>query len=646
LFEPRLTPTFSLAAQQTFAAGAGPDAVAVGDFNNDGRPDFVVLNSTDGTASVYLNTTPAGSATPSFAAPQTFAAGSNPQSVAVADINGDGKPDLVVGTLGGSVSVLLNTTALGATTPSFAAAHAFSVGNACLGVAVGDFNGDGRPDLVTADGTDNNVVVLLNTTPAGSGSPSFAARETFAVGTGPGAVVVADFNNDGRPDIATANFSDNTVSVLLNTTTAGATNASFAGQQTFAVGTGPERILAADLTLDGRPDLIVTNDGSANVSVLLNVTKAGATTPAFAGQLTFGVGAAPRGVTVGDLDGDGKPDLAVTNSGDNTVTVLLSSQKSGGKGFLFPDHQTFAVGTTPESVAVADFNGDGRPDLVTANFVGTAGASLLANTTDPFGYAVPSVVGQFGSTGVWEFNRTLNNWVQLTPSNARLLATDAHGDVAADFPGYGVELYRPGIGWMPINGVDASALAINASGDIVAEFPGYGVGLYLPAEGWSSLTAANASALAIDPLGDVVGMFPGYGVWLFRPAAGWKQINGVDATSVAMDANGGVAANFTGYGVGQYTAVGGWHIVNGHTATALTFDAYGDLIAAIPGAGVGEFFPTGGGRLLTAANAARLAADGRGEDFGAFAGYGVWEYDPYRGWYQIRTSDASVLVVA
>jgi hypothetical protein len=200
--EPRRTPSVTFSAQQTFAAGTGPYAVAVADFNGDGRPDLAVTNATSGTVSVLLNTTPPGSGTVSFAAQQTFAVGSVPVFVAVGEFNGDGRPDLVItNQISNTASVLLNTTPAGVNTVSFAAQQTFATGNSPEGVAVGDFNGDGRPDLVVTNYSLNvkTVSVLLNTTVPGSGTASFAAQQTFAVGNHPTSAAAADLNGDGRP---------------------------------------------------------------------------------------------------------------------------------------------------------------------------------------------------------------------------------------------------------------------------------------------------------------------------------------------------------------------------------------------------------------------------------------------------------------
>src|SRR5262249_30256523 len=146
---------------------------------------------------------------------------------------------------------------------------------------------DGLPDLIVADFSGNTASVLLNTTTAVATSASFAPQQTFATGTNPISVALGDVNGDGRPDLLVANFQSNSVSVLLNTTAAGASAPSFAPQQPFATGTSPFSVALGDVNGDGRPDLLVANNGDSTVSVLLNTTAPGATTPSFAPQQTF-----------------------------------------------------------------------------------------------------------------------------------------------------------------------------------------------------------------------------------------------------------------------------------------------------------------------------------------------------------------------
>ena len=185
---------------------------------------------------------------------------------------------------------------------------------------------------------------------------AFGPPTSFPAGAGPThrSVAVGDFNGDGDPDLAIANFNSNDVSVLL-----GGPGGSFGPPTSFPAGVEPGSVAVGDFNGDGDPDLATTNhnpndvsDDPNDVSVLL-----GGPGGSFGPPSNFAAGDTPGFVAVGDFDGDGDPDLAVANINSNDVSVLL-----GGPGGSFGPPANFAAGG-PTGVAVADFNGDGDPDL-------------------------------------------------------------------------------------------------------------------------------------------------------------------------------------------------------------------------------------------------------------------------------------------
>ena len=367
-------PTFS--GPTPFDAGDFPFSLAVADVTGDGRPDLVASSSnSSGTPAldVFRNTTPAGAATPSFAAPTPFGAVSSAWSLAAADVDADGKLDLISANAGppdadgNAVSVRINTTAAGAATPTFAGPVVFAAGEVPRSVAAVDVNADGRPDLVTAneEGSDGNSV-LMNTTTA-PGAPSFSAPTGFEAGDTPRSLVAVDVNRDDKPDLATANSGSSgaaSVTVLRNTTTAGAAAPSFAGPTPFDAGAFPRWVAASDLNGDGRPDL-VTPDFDNAVSVLVNGSARGSA-PSFSDAGEHPAGESPQSVAAADFNRDGKPDLVTANASAR-ATPSWSTRPSPARSSPPSTRPPFGAGTNPAAVIAADLNGDARPDLVTLN---------------------------------------------------------------------------------------------------------------------------------------------------------------------------------------------------------------------------------------------------------------------------------------
>jgi uncharacterized protein (TIGR03437 family) len=364
----------------TIPSGGSPVSVVVGNFKAPmvttppaplpvSTPDLAVLDQVNGKVIlIFSNGHVASTGLGGFALGPVLPVGNIPTSMASGDFNQDGFPDLVVtNQVGGTVSVLLND-GNGWVNPTINKLGPFPGGVSPDFVATGDFNKDGYLDLAIVNRDSNNVTVLLGVP---DGTFKVAPGSPFPVGKSPSSVAVADFDGDGIPDLAVTNELDNTVTVLLgNGDKSGGFHPAIASP--FAVGFSPSYIVAADFNLDGNQDLAIANLSSSTVTVLLG-NGIGNFDPSSASPLT--VGTNPVAMAVADFNGDSIPDLAIANYGGNNVTVLLGN---GAGGFKPDSFSPYAVGTSPRSVAVGDFNNDGVPDLAIANS-GSSNVSMLLN---------------------------------------------------------------------------------------------------------------------------------------------------------------------------------------------------------------------------------------------------------------------------
>jgi len=373
LFEPRFL---------SFDTGSNPQSVAIGDLNGDGKPDLVTANagSGSGTVSVLL-----GNGDGSFAPKTDFGTGNYPQSVAIGDLNGDGKPDLVTTSASsgpGTASVLL-----GNGNGSFRPRTDFGTGSNPYFVAIGDLNGDGKPDLAVANAYAYTVSVL-----PGGGDGSFGPKTDYGTGNYPRSVAIGDLDGDGKPDLVTSNAGPSTVSVWL-----GNGDESFGPNTEFRAGSNPVAVAIGDVNGDGKPDLAVANAGTCSDNFGTVSVWPGNGDGSFGPRSNFGTAGNPRSVAIGDLNGDGKPDLVTANasSGPGTVSVLLGN----GVGSFGPKTD-FGTGTYPYSVAIGDFNGDGKPDLVTANNGSNTVSILLGNGDGSFGPSTDFATGDSYSNPV------------------------------------------------------------------------------------------------------------------------------------------------------------------------------------------------------------------------------------------------------
>ena len=294
---------------------------------------------------------PVYGATVTFQPPVTYPVGTAPKAAAIGDFNGDGTPDLAVANAGnpatgddGSVSILL-----GNGDGTFQPANNLAAGKNPFSVAVGDFNGDSRVDLAVANNGDNTVSVFL-----GNGDGTFQTHVDYATGIGPVSVSVGDFNGDQISDLAVAAHPANVVSVLL-----GNGDGTFQGHVDYATGGAnpfgdPNAVVLADLNVDGKVDIIASH--AAGISILLG-NGDGTFQTAIAKFVAFDTLPA----FVADFNQDGKPDVLAGfhrtgPPGDFGVILLLGN----GDGTFQP-----SVDVVPGfAIAVADFNGDLKLDFV------------------------------------------------------------------------------------------------------------------------------------------------------------------------------------------------------------------------------------------------------------------------------------------
>ncbi len=495
----------------SYYAGVSPRQVLTGDFNNDGKIDLAIRDENGSTMQILLNSG-AGRFKAAFR-PFVITAGAFELDESKNDLNGDGLTDLVgvggstLSPFSGSIKGNFKNTALRAIDDNIL--NPFSI----FRISLGDFDGDGKKDIVGAgitssnglrflhgngDGTftdsnnstnqgvqyystaagdfnsDNKLdaVAITNTNIGlfrGNGQGVFFSPINFPAGTDLRFIVSQDFNGDGKPDVAATDFAANRVVVLLGNGTAG-----FGTPVNFTVGTNPTKLALADFNTDGKIDIVTANEGSNNVSVLLGNGMGG-----FGTATNFAIGVKPVWVTSGDINNDGKLDLLTANHDANSVSILLGN---GDGIFNAPSNITYNM-TRPTTVTLQDTNFDGRPDLITGmnRFQDDRlvySMSVILNSCDANPTAPRTRFDYDGdgktdlsifrpAPGEWWINRSSTSQtfaVQFGQSTDKIAPADYSGDGKTD-----IAFWRPSTGqWFILRSEDSSfyAFPFGTSGDV------------------------------------------------------------------------------------------------------------------------------------------------------------------------------------
>ncbi len=406
--------------------GSNPDSVVAADVNGDGKMDLICANYYDYSLTVLTNNGVGG-----FVLSGTYTVGGYPDPVIGVDVNKDGKVDLIsVNGQDSSLTVLTNNGSGG-----FVLSGTYYVSNPPTSVVAADVNGDTNIDLISAnwDGGDTLTVLTNN------GAGGFAVSSSPTVDSKPYSVTAADVNGDGKADLICASWGHNIISVLTNNGSGG-----FVLSSTNAVGSQPYCVTTADVNGDGKVDLVCANFDGTWGNTLTVLTNDG--TGKFVLSSSPVVGNGSIAVAAADVNGDGKVDLISANWRDNTLSILTNS---GTGGFVLATN--LPVGNTPNSVTAADINRDGKVDLISPNSDGTLSvltnatvfpipcgpvATAVAFETNGFTVSVTIVCSGSGYT-----TAPLVHFVGGGGSGAQAVATVSNGVVTA------IQVINPGSGY-------------------------------------------------------------------------------------------------------------------------------------------------------------------------------------------------------
>jgi len=345
----------------------------VGDLDGDGKPDVLAFNNSSSQFYIWKNSS--GTNGSFVIGSITQGQGSTPGSgpTFLSDLDGDGKPDLLY-----RDAVLLNTSSASGISFNFGQGTPYSNGSVALAAA--DLDGDGKPDFISANSDTAMTIAANNSTP---GSISFTGGRSYKVDSGAKSIATGDVDGDGKADIVVTALLTGRVTIFRNTSVRGAI--SLAGPTVITLGGSPDKLVIGDLDADAKADIAITDGNNKKLIILKNVGSTGAIS--FLNDTSYSCGLYnPTGVALGDIDGDGKVDLAVSTTDAKTLNmtqqypVVAFKNASSPGSIAFQSGYNYYAGYSLFTIALNDMNGDGKPDMIVADPASAAFEVLLNKT--------------------------------------------------------------------------------------------------------------------------------------------------------------------------------------------------------------------------------------------------------------------------
>lgn len=366
-------------ARIDFAAAGGPARIAIGDLDGDGKADMATAYQNISVISLYHNVATQGAINVNSLQRVDMPSGTLSEDISFGDVDGDGKLDIITANGGyNTISIYRNISVAGTlNASSFAAKVDIVTDNRPTSVRLGDLDGDGKPDLVVTYSYVGTILSIIknNSVPGVINAAAFAPRVDIDTGNGYIAPFIADINHDNKPEIILAETAFSRISVYENISTAGTlSSASFAPKVTFNTQTLPATINLGDMNGDGKPDLITSNYGATLLPVdvsntfigvlLSNISNSDISSASYGAVRTRIAEASPLSLALDDLDGDGKLDVVTANAYRDNISIYHNTSTST---VVFDNRIDIASGLKPLNIKIADVDGDGKPDIIVTN---------------------------------------------------------------------------------------------------------------------------------------------------------------------------------------------------------------------------------------------------------------------------------------